>query len=178
MNQKILAIILLLSTITTYNLDTEKDFKDKEQSEDGNDWEEIDSYGQPKEHLIPDINCIANDFADFYGFPEREINSEILTKPINNVIDPFIVFLNSILEEKEEGMDNFINISDINTYYKIEEEEFNELRILLDKCAKIPKKFTLNIIELNYLYCAIVWKNGFGHYTQKLKYEEPIENMN
>ena len=45
---------------------------------------------------------------------------------------------------------------------------YSDLKIILDECSKIPKKYSLNILELNYLYCAIVWKNGFEHVTHKL----------
>ena len=82
------------------------------------------------------------------------------------------MFLNSILEDKQEDQDKFININDINIYYKIDEESLNNqyqnIRELFDMCAKIPKKFSLNIIELNYLYCAIVWKNGFENFSDRL----------
>lgn len=87
-----------------------------------------------------------------------------------------MVYLNSILEEKEEDVDKFINISDINTYYHLDDEEFSDLKVLLDECSKIPKKFSLNIIELNYLYCAIVWKFGFEAVTEKLVENEDYKN--
>ena len=80
------------------------------------------------------------------------------------------------MEEKEEEVDKFININDINTYFHIDDEEFSDLKIILDECSKIPKKFSLNIIELNYLYCSIVWKFGFEHVTKKLLDVEEYKN--
>ena len=79
---------------------------------------------------------------------------------MNEEIDPFIVFLNSNFSEKQEG-ENFIQISDINEFFKLNTDEFTNLIVILDECAKIPKKFGLEILEMNYLFCTIVWKNGF-----------------
>lgn len=126
--------------------------------------------------MIPDINCLVNDFPEFFGFPEKEINPNIEPQPINSKIDPFIVFLNSILEEKEEEVDKFINIDDINVFYQIDGNEETDIRIILDECSQIPKKYSLNILELNYLYCAIVWKNGFESLTQRMIENEDFKN--
>lgn len=76
------------------------------------------------------------------------------------------------MEDKEEDVDQFLTIDDINGYYGLEEEEFAELKVLLDECSKIPKKFFLNILELNYLYCTILWEKGFSHITKELTSNE------
>lgn len=96
----------------------------------------------------------------------------IESQKLNQNIDPFIVFLNSRLEEKEEDVDLFITINDVNGYYGLEEEKYAELKVLLDECSKLPKKYALNILELNYLFCAIVWNKGFSHITTQLTEKE------
>lgn len=85
--------------------------------------------------------------------------------PMNVSLDPFIVYINSGLEEKEEDVDKFITIEEINAYYELEKDEYSDFRIIIDECSKIPKKFSLNIIELNYLFCTILWDKGFKHMT-------------
>lgn len=151
---------MLTLSIFSSNLN-ENDFELEDEDVDLNE-------GRDPGHLVPDINCLVNDFPELFGFPKKIVNERIAPQPINHDIDPFVVFLNSILDEKVEDEDYIINVKDINVFYQIEEDEFTNLREILNDCAKIPKKFSLNIIELNYLYCAIVWKNGFELYTQEL----------
>ena len=64
---------------------------------------------------------------------------------MNSQIDPFITYLNSVLEEKEEDVDKFITKEDINSFFEIDEDEFVNLRLILDKCSLEPKKYNLNI---------------------------------
>lgn len=72
------------------------------------------------------------------------------------------------INNKIEQLDQFITIEDINSFYGLEEETMEEYRTFFEECAKVGTQFGLNIIELNYLYCAMVWKNGFDIYALKL----------
>lgn len=76
-----------------------------------------------------------NDFNHVYGFPTKKINDRIILQPLNDRIDPFMVFLNSNLEEKEEGVDKVISIEDINLYFKLYDEGKENVREILDECA-------------------------------------------
>ena len=119
------------------------------------------------EHLIPDINCLTQRHANFFGFPEKETTPFIHPKSLNEDIDPFMTFLDAKLEEKKIG-DYILDIEEINEYFAIEDDEFVALRTILDECADLPEKFELRIKELNYFYCAVVWKHGFDVFTQQL----------
>ena len=55
------------------------------------------------------------------------------------------MYLNITLEEKEEELDNFIEINDINMYFRIDGDENTELRTIISECSHIPKKFSLFI---------------------------------
>lgn len=120
------------------------------------------------EHLTPDINCLINNHPELFGFPEKQINASVEAKSINPIIDPFMVYIDSIMEKKEENVDLVISISDINSFYMIDDDDHLELRLFLDDCSHIPKKFGLELLELNYLYCAIIWKNAFENFNTKL----------
>lgn len=80
------------------------------------------------------------------------------------------------MEDKEEDVDLFITINDINSFFELDEEDSNELKVLLDECSKIPKKFSLKLIELNYLYCTLLWNKGFSHMTKQLIENEEFKN--
>ena len=63
---------LACSMVSCINLDPEKDFdlvsKDQDTTEDKG----------VSEQMTPDINCLVNDFPEFFGFPEAEINARIV----------------------------------------------------------------------------------------------------
>lgn len=104
------------------------------------------------------------------------MNPRIEPQQLNTKIDPFIVFLNSRIEDKEEDVDIFMTIQDINGYFGLEDENYSDLRVFLEECSKIPKKFSLNLIELNYLYCTLLWDKGFRHLTKKLLLDAEYKN--
>ena len=119
------------------------------------------------EHLIPDINCLTQKHPNFFGFPEKETTPFIQPKSLNVDIDPFMTFLDAKLEEKKID-DYILEIEEVNEYFDIEEDKFIPLRKILDECSELPEKFELRIKELNYFYCAVVWKHGFDVFTQQL----------
>ncbi len=167
----LLSIILLigLTSLSNLNEDRDYDYIDEDDNFESDGDEEA-------EHLTPDINCMVNDFKEFFGFPKKILNSYIVPKNINDDIDPFIVYLNSILEDKIEDVDFFLTIEDINIFFAIEDDEMVDLRVILDECSKVPIKYGLTIIELNYLYCSIVWKHGFELFSDKLVLLERYKN--
>lgn len=137
---------------------------------------ELDTSEEEPEHLEPDINCLLREFPEFFGFPRKEVNADIDPVGLNKKVDPFMVFLNSQISEREEGLGPMITIADVNEYFEIDGEDFAELREFLDECAKIPKKFGLEILELNYLYCTIVYKEGFQLFSAKLILKKEYRN--
>lgn len=128
------------------------------------------------EHLGPDINCLLNNHAEVFGFPKKVMNAFVERRQINTMIDPFMTYIDSLLKSKEEDLDFILTVTDINLYYKIDTEEFVDLRVFLDECAKVPEKFSLTITELNYLYCTILWNTAFmkfgKHLTENKDFKE------
>lgn len=139
--------------------------------DDPNDYELVDpeepEVHKETEHLIPDINCLTQQHANFFGFPDKETTPFIHPKALNEDIDPFMTFLDAKLEEKKIGQ-FILEIDEVNEFFEIEEDEFIPLRAILDECSELPKKFELRIKELNYFYCAVVWKHGFDVFTRQL----------
>lgn len=58
------------------NLDENKDYTLNDHVDD----EEPLSDGH---RLIPDINCLVNDFPQFFGFPDRDVNPNIESQELN-----------------------------------------------------------------------------------------------
>lgn len=52
------------------NLDENKDYDLVDQIEE-------EQPEGPTHRLIPDINCLVNDFPQFFGFPDRNVNPDI-----------------------------------------------------------------------------------------------------
>ena len=53
------------------------------------------------------------------------------------------MYLNISLDEKEEGENNFIEINDVNIYFGIDGDGYSDLRVILNECSEIPRKFSL-----------------------------------
>ncbi len=68
-------LVILLQFTTPSNMDDEKDYDLVDEEEDEPEVEE-DEHVEPP-HLIPDINCMINDFPELFGFPEKELNAKI-----------------------------------------------------------------------------------------------------
>ena len=168
MRKALLAVAFLGLTGSILGLHEVKDynFEDKPMEDQEGD----------SEHLTPDINCLLREFPEYFGFPKKSVNPNIEPVGLNRKVDPFIVFLNSQISTRQEGLGPMITIADVNEYFEILDEEFAELREFLDECAKIPKKFSLDIIELNYLYCTIVYKEGFQFFSAKLISKKEYKN--
>ena len=128
--------------------------------------------GIKTEQLGPDINCLLNNHPELFGFPKKVMNAYVEKRHINTVIDPFMTYIDSLLKAKEQDIDYILTIEEINKYYKIETEEFVDLRVFLDKCSKVPEKYSLKILELNYLYCTILWSTAFMKFGKHLTENE------
>ena len=63
--------ILLIANFLASNLDEENDYNLVDPQEE----EHVEDGESP--HLIPDINCLINNFHEFFGFPEKEVNGNI-----------------------------------------------------------------------------------------------------
>lgn len=118
------------------------------------------------DHVVPDINCLVNSRGHLFMETIPQFNAHIEPEPFFPPIDAMIIHINNQIALKTIGFDNFIDIKDINEYFDLESSDRLEFRVFFDKCAKIPQRFGLNIIELNYLYCVLVWKNGFEVYEE------------
>ena len=167
-NLKLLESLIVLAFIfLTYNC--ENGMIDDPKDYDLVDPDEMEIEEEP-EHLIPDINCLTQSHANFFGFPEKETTPFILPKTLNVDVDPLMTFLHAKLEDKVIG--GFIlDIEEINEFFNIESDDFVNLREILAECADLPIKYELRLKELNYFYCAVVWKNGFDVFTKRLEEE-------
>lgn len=158
MNPSITLLLILLTTSVIGHSDVDLiDDPIKTHSQD-----EIKS-----DHVTPDINCLINSHGNYFMETIPQFNAKVEPEPFFAPIDAFIIHLNSQIENKAIGFDNFIETKDINEYFELADPDKLEFRVFFDKCAKVPQRFGLNIIELNYLYCVLVWKNGFEIYEEK-----------